>query len=160
MKVVPEQFVFFWKDFVGQWTIDPFFDLGVEYCCTEQYMMHRKALLFKDYRIAAVIMETTSPKEMQRLGRMIANYDQKKWDECKFAIVLNGNRLRFGQNPSSAQRLCFYDSERYVEASPYDKVWGVGLGENDPLILDPTNWKGCNLLGEVLNIVRDELFQK
>ena len=44
-----------------------------------------------------------------------------------------------------------------VEASPYDKIWGVGLGENNDLILDESNWDGMNLLGKALMNVRDQL---
>lgn len=46
-----------------------------------------------------------------------------------------------------------------VEASPFDKVWGVGLSADDPLIHDKRNWLGLNLLGKVLMQVRDKILR-
>jgi ribA/ribD-fused uncharacterized protein len=42
-----------------------------------------------------------------------------------------------------------------VEASPYDRIWGIGLAEDDPGIHDPLNWNGLNWLGEVLTELRE-----
>lgn len=44
-----------------------------------------------------------------------------------------------------------------VEASPFDRVWGVGLGADNPRIDDPASWRGSNLLGKILTKLRDEL---
>jgi len=44
-----------------------------------------------------------------------------------------------------------------VEASPLDKVWGIGLAVEDSRVHDPKQWQGLNLLGKVLMRVRDEL---
>lgn len=49
------------------------------------------------------------------------------------------------------------ENSNFVEASPYDKVWGVGLAEENPLILDEKNWRGENLLGKVLDKVKETL---
>jgi predicted NAD-dependent protein-ADP-ribosyltransferase YbiA (DUF1768 family) len=38
----------------------------------------------------------------------------------------------------------------YVEASPFDKIWGIGMKEYDKGVENPTNWKGTNWLGEEL----------
>ena len=44
-----------------------------------------------------------------------------------------------------------------VEASPYDSIWGIGMGAKDENIEDPTAWNGENLLGFALMEVRDLL---
>jgi ribA/ribD-fused uncharacterized protein len=44
-----------------------------------------------------------------------------------------------------------------VEASPVDRIWGVGLAADNPEIIDPNKWNGLNLLGYALMEVRDRL---
>lgn len=44
-----------------------------------------------------------------------------------------------------------------VEASPYDKIWGIGLAVTDPRAADQDKWQGQNLLGKALMRVRDTL---
>ena len=46
-----------------------------------------------------------------------------------------------------------------MEANPDDTIWGVGLTSSDDAILIESNWRGQNLLGEVLMVVRD-IFEK
>lgn len=149
--------IYFWKDKLGQWTMRDFEEDGVTYCCAEQYMMARKAKLFKDDETLKLIMETKSPAKHQKLGRIVKNYDQKVWDDNKELIVIDASRLKYSQNEEMKNALLTTGDRILVEASPYDKIWGVGLGEKDPLILDQNNWKGQNLLGKCLMIVRDEL---
>ena len=45
----------------------------------------------------------------------------------------------------------------FVEASPRDRIWGIGMSLNNPLVDDPANWRGRNLLGKVITEVRDRL---
>ena len=44
-----------------------------------------------------------------------------------------------------------------VEASPYDKLWGVGLSINNDDIYDIEKWNGANILGYALMKVRTQL---
>ena len=44
-----------------------------------------------------------------------------------------------------------------VEASPYDKVWGIGLAADDPRAQHKDTWQGKNLLGIVLTAVREKM---
>lgn len=44
-----------------------------------------------------------------------------------------------------------------VEAAGRDCIWGIGLGKQNPKSLDPTQWRGQNLLGFALTEVREML---
>lgn len=149
--------IFFYGGIYSQWynssmTID-----GIRYSCCEQYMMHQKALLFKDLTTAAKIMSTTSPKLQKQLGREVINYNEAIWDNRKIDIVFIGNLAKFSQNELLKSELLNTGNRQFVEASPYDTIWGIGMGLDNPLINDPTKWRGLNLLGQVLTFVRDTL---
>lgn len=149
--------IFFYGGIYSQWynssmTID-----GIRYSCCEQYMMHQKALLFRDLTTAAKIMNTSSPKLQNQLGREVINYNDIIWDSRRFDIVFKGNLAKFSQNELLKSELLNTGNRQFVEASPYDTIWGIGMGLDNPLINDPTKWKGLNLLGQVLTFVRDTL---
>ncbi len=149
--------IFFYGGIYSQWynssmTID-----GIRYSCCEQYMMHQKALLFKDLTTAAKIMSTTSPKLQKQLGREVINYNEAIWDNRKIDIVFIGNLAKFSQNELLKTELLNTGNRQFVEASPFDTIWGIGMGLDNPLINDPTKWRGLNLLGQVLTFVRDTL---
>lgn len=48
-----------------------------------------------------------------------------------------------------------YKGKTFVEASPFDRIWGIGFGEENAPD-DETLWEGMNLLGKVLTEIRDE----
>jgi hypothetical protein len=87
------------------------------------------------------------------LGRQVRNFDAKAWEELSEIYVFMGNLLKFSQNPEIFGKLLATNDSILAEASPFDKIWGVGLEESDPRILDQENW-GQNLLGKALMKVR------
>ena len=130
---------------------------NVGYSCTEQYMMAQKALLFDDKFAYEDIMHATSPSLMQAHGRQVMGFKQADWEIHRFGIVLTGNLLKFSQNPEYAKVLLDLrrDGYEFVEASPIDKVWGIGLNKRDAE--DGGLWRGMNLLGKALTLVADYL---
>jgi ribA/ribD-fused uncharacterized protein len=130
---------------------------GIQFNCAEMFMMYRKALLFNDLDTAKKILQEYHPREHQRLGRLVKNYDQAIWDANKYQIVYEGNYNKFKQNKEDLKWLLDTGDTLLVESSPVDCVWGVGLDMKDPLIQDEKNWRGQNLLGKVLTEVRDTL---
>lgn len=128
---------------------------GVKYNCSEQYMMYQKAILFGDLDAANDILFARYPKEQKEIGRRVKNFDHKAWDSKAKQIVYEGCKLKFSQNPSMKKVLMETKGTLLVEASPYDRIWGIGLAENDPGIHDPLNWNGLNWLGEVLTELRE-----
>ena len=147
--------------FTGQysWFVDSSL---IAYNCCEQYMMEQKALLFNsadaNLDIMNKILSEKNPAKQQELGRQIKNFDSTVWDENKYNIVLRGNAMKFHQNPHLAEFLKQFPIDTvFVEASPADKIWGVGLAITDPRVLDQSQWQGENLLGKVIQAVRKSL---
>jgi len=163
-----KEFLFFWghqpgrdgsiiKTCLSQWWPASFTENDLKYATAEHYMMAEKARLFGDESIRAKILTKTSPKDVKDLGRQISNFDSEIWDKEKKAIVVKGNYLKFSQNAELKQFLLTTGNKILVEASPVDKIWGIGLAENHPDALSPHAWKGENLLGFALMEVRDRL---
>ena len=126
------------------------------YTSAEQYMMAQKALLFGDEHYFTEIMATNDPKKIKQYGRLIKNFDPDVWDEHKFEIVVQGNRLKFGQNPELMERLMKTKKKIIVEASPFDKIWGIGITAAEAIKIPENKWPGENLLGKALMTIRDE----
>jgi ribA/ribD-fused uncharacterized protein len=148
----------FWKHQFGQWTLRDIQDVDSQcYNCCEQYMMAKKAQLFGDEDSVQRILAAESPRQQQALGRDIRGFDQGCWDRHKFAIVWFGNYLKFTQHQDLRQRLLATGDKTLAEASPYDLVWGIGYAAEEDTALDPTQWRGQNLLGQALMSVRAAL---
>ena len=130
---------------------------GLSYVCAEQYMHAEKARLFGDVAMAERIMKSDSPHEHKLMGGRVDGFEQDDWDTHKVAIVTAGNRAKFGQNAGLRRRLIDTGDAILAEANPKDFIWGIGLAEDDAAALDPANWEGQNLLGEILMAVRSEL---
>jgi hypothetical protein len=156
MKIT-SKYVLFWDGIYSQWYKAPMTIDGVQYNCCEQYMMHQKALLFGDKEIADEVMKVTNPADHKDLGRRVKGYDDAIWKRHCLAIVYKGNHAKFTQNKDLEQQLVNTGTKTLVEASPVDFIWGIERGENDPLSLDPSAWKGTNLLGSAIMLVRNEI---
>ena len=156
--MVKGNYVFFWDGIYSQWYNAPMVIDGITYNCCEQYMMHQKALTFGDTETAELIMANKNPRDQKALGREVKNFDKAKWDAVCIGIVYKGNYAKFSQNVELADELLATGNKIIVEASPYDTIWGIGMGEKEPGIKNPANWKGLNLLGWSIMLVRKELF--
>ena len=145
------------KSCLSQWWMKDFYAMANSYLCMEQYMMAAKAELFGDKEIWDQILKCSDQKQIKALGRKVRGFDQAVWDKFKYAIVLNGNWLKFSQNRELREFLLSTGDSVLVEASPYDNIWGIRLSANSPEAWDPFRWRGQNLLGFALMEVRDEL---
>ena len=162
------KFLFFWghqpqadgsigEGCLSQWWPCRFTVEGVEYTCAEQYMMAEKARLFGDRENLEAILRAAHPKEMKALGRAVRNFDQETWESRCYQIVLRGNLEKFRQNPELLEFLLGTGRRILVEASPRDRIWGIGMGRQNQPAEDPMKWRGKNLLGFALTQVRDIL---
>ncbi|RKP51585.1 NADAR family protein [Cohnella endophytica] len=164
-------FLYFWghtppkdgslnRSCLSQWWLCPFTIDGITYSCAEQYMMAEKARLFHDDKNLANIMSAKTPKEMKEFGRAVSGFDRVLWERQSYEVVKKGNYAKFSQNPDLWHYLKSTGNCILVEASPVDRVWGIGIGQEHPNAGDPSKWEGANLLGFALTEVRDELLEK
>ena len=140
------------------WNNPPQFNIdGINYNCAEQYMMAEKARLFEDKVAEAKIMNLKHPKDQKAWGRKVKNFVGYKWQKVAKDIVYKGNHAKFTQNEELLKELKRTGDTLLVEASPYDRIWGIGLGTDDSRRFDKKNWQGTNWLGEILTKLRDDL---
>ena len=154
---ITDKYVFFYGGEFSQWHKCAFTYKGLTYNCAEQAMMHQKALLFGDVSVARMIMSATSPKEQKALGREVQNFDQTKWSKESDKIVTEINYCKFSQNPALKKLMLSVGEKTFVEASPRDRIWGIGMGENSYGVEDPYNWNGKNKLGQCLTEVSNKI---
>ena len=145
-----EKFIFFWNGPLSQWWHCGFVIDGIAYNTAEQYMMAEKARLFGDTETEGKIMASSIPTEQKQLGREVKNFDPDKWNAVAKDVVRRGSHAKFTQSPFLKELLLGTAGATLVEASPYDKIWGIGLREADPRAKDRATWLGTNWLGEVL----------
>jgi len=145
------------KHCLSQWFPSPFALDNVIYYTAEHYMMAGKALLFNDIKAFEDISLTQDPGKAKHLGRTIKNFSEELWEKKRFDIVVSGNFAKFSQNPKLSEFLINSRNRILVEASPRDRIWGIGLTEDDPKANNPNLWNGLNLLGFALMKVRYQL---
>jgi ribA/ribD-fused uncharacterized protein len=164
----PVKYLFFWghrprpdgsvgAGCLSQWWPAEFTVDGLRFRSAEHYMMWRKATLFGDAALAARILDAGHPRDAKMLGRGVAGYDDRKWAAERFAIVVAGSLAKFGQHDDLRAWLAGTGDRVLVEASPTDRVWGIGLAASDERAPDPARWRGLNLLGFALMQAREQL---
>ena len=149
------KYKFFWNGVFSNWHESHFKVNGVKYKCGEQYMMHQKAIMFGDEETADKILLAHSPSRQKQLGRQVKNFDAARWDAAKYELVKKGLREKFNQNRKFKNELLKYKGFQLVEASPDDRIWGIGFYEGEA-IDNIRNW-GENLLGKILTELAFEL---
>ncbi len=142
---------------LSNWYPAPFELEGVRYATTEHYMMAGKARLFNDPDALAEILVADSPKTAKGLGRKVRNYVDEVWKQHRFDVVVAGNHAKFEQNAALKRYLLGTGNAVLVEASPRDRIWGIGMGGSNPDAQHPERWRGSNLLGFALMAVRARL---
>lgn len=148
--------VYFWEGYFSNFHV---IKGGITYkghwvATSEHAFMLEKALLFGDTKQVENIVNASHPYEAKRAGREVENYDDEKWEDYREEAMYKVLIEKFSKDYLK-KRLLDTGDRVLVEASPYDKIWGVGLNVTDDKILDESNWTGQNLLGIVLMKVRD-----
>jgi ribA/ribD-fused uncharacterized protein len=141
----------------SQWHPSKFIVDDVKFENAEMFMMWKKAMAFSDFETADKIIACKHPREAKELGRSVKNFKKEVWDELSKRVVYSGNYAKFTQNKHLLSMLMNTGSTKFVEASPYDKVWGCGLDEEQAKNTPEERWPGKNQLGEILTRLREDL---
>ena len=175
MKIT-DNFVLFWGDYLGNWASPPEpirfhcwdhrFTLPGEagfdvhsFKTSEHLFMYLKAVFFGDWDSAKAIEESTNPKEAKGLGRLVKGFSEEEWEKVRYEIMFNAVYRRSLCDDKFKSMLLTdeWKNLEFVEASPYDRVWGIGMKETDPDADKKKKWKGLNLLGKALTELRELL---
>ena len=143
--------------FLSNWYLSHFTVQGTELSSMEQYMMYQKAVCFYDEDIASQIMKTDDVAEIKQLGRAVNGYDDHVWNGIRQIVVYEGLMAKFSQNQELKAQLMDTGGAILAECAVRDRIWGIGLSMTDPDRFDRSKWKGQNLLGYALMMVRDRL---
>ncbi|CAL9443515.1 hypothetical protein SUDANB150_02269 [Streptomyces sp. enrichment culture] len=142
---------------LSQWWPSPFTVAGVEYRTAEHWMMAGKARLFADPEAERRVLAAAHPAEAKKAGRLVRGFDEAVWERERFRIVVEGSVHKFASDPALRAFLLDTGGRVLVEASPVDRVWGIGLAADDEAATDPERWRGPNLLGFALMAARERL---
>ena len=159
MKVT-DKYVFFWG---GPFSNFAPVEEGIEYdgfCfpTSEHVFMYIKAKTFRDDEIAEQIKNAPDPKTAKNLGRKVRGFNEKVWEQRRINAMKTAVQHKFDASPEFRNELLKekYRNKTFVEASPYDCIWGIGLSMDDPDVNNESKWRGLNLLGNILTKLRDE----
>jgi ribA/ribD-fused uncharacterized protein len=135
----------------------PFEYRGITFPTSEHALMASKALVFWDSTRFKMCAKADTPSAAKAYGRRVSPYNEKIWASCRFEIMCDILSEKFAQNEDARNLLTSTGEAKIVECSPTDTVWGVGLPLGSGLWQNEKNWRGQNLLGKALMVVREEL---
>ncbi|MFF7244046.1 NADAR family protein [Embleya sp. NPDC008237] len=161
------KYVFFWghrepregvdSSCLSQWYPSPFTVDAVTYRTAEHWMMAGKARMFGDEDAERRVVAAAHPKTAKTIGRQVRGFDERRWVDERFELIVRGNVAKFGQHPAMGAFLLGTGQRVLVEASPLDRIWGIGLAADDERAGNPELWRGSNLLGFALMEARARL---
>ncbi len=153
MESGDESILFFWKPFevngyLSNWSPHVIKNEGIEFKTVEHFFMYHKAILMGDEHTAKKILLVRTPQEAKALGRLVQNFDEEKWDTLKEGVMVHGLWLKATQHSEVKDLLLATCGKKLAEASPFDKIWGIGMSKDDKNAHNPNKWRGKNLLGK------------
>lgn len=143
--------------YLSNWYASYFMEHAIIFSSMEQYMMYQKAIYFHDQDIATKILETEDVSRIKELGRLVSGYDEHSWSGTRQLVVYNGLLAKFSQNAELKRQLKETGNAILAECAVKDRIWGIGLSMKDSNRFNQTKWKGQNLLGYALMMVRNRL---
>lgn len=159
---ITDEYVFFYKDWPSNFQRTKIFVKinGKQhiFTSTEQAFMYEKAMFFNDYEIANLIYHNDNPNECRKLGRQVHGYNDEKWNIVRYEIFYKYNLLKYTQDKKLQEKLLDpkFDNKIFVEASPIDKIWGIGISEDNDPEYKEHEW-GRNFLGKIITNIRTRI---
>ena len=164
-------FLFFWSHrpqhpdrvdsaCLSQWWPAAFVADGHRFPTAEHYLMWRKALLFNDDATAANVLAADGPGAAKALGRAVRGFNDDTWATHRWEIAVSGSLAKFDSDDALRSFLFGTIGRVLVEASPADRIWGIGLPAKAPAAHRPESWQGLNLLGFALMEARARLLSQ
>ena len=153
---ITEKFVYFYNGIFSNWSPHPADYNEIRFSSSEHLFMYLKAMFFNDDVKAKAIIQAPDYRTAKKLGRKVSGFDQERWEQVREDMMYVALKAKFDSNEDFRQALLSKEfmGKTFVEASPYDKIWGIGISVRDALA--GKEWKGKNLLGKVLTKLRDE----
>lgn len=150
--ILTDKYVLFHGSFLSNWyPCEIVTKNGMSFKSSEQLYMYLKAVFFGDFETADKIYKSETPRESKELGRQVQNFDQTKWNEVSYGIMYAVVHMKFDQNEDLKKELLrIGEGRKFVEGSPVDKIWGIGIDYRSPEAQDETKWNGKNWLGKCL----------
>ncbi|KIW53064.1 hypothetical protein PV05_08663 [Exophiala xenobiotica] len=97
--------------------------------------------------IASCIL-SPNPRDQKAIGRRTRGFNDAIWTRASLHVVVAASIARAEADPELREVYHKLGQGRtFVEGSPMDKIWGVGLRWDDPRADDEKNWRGGNRLG-------------
>ena len=143
--------------YLSNWYLSEFEVGNIRFSSMEQYMMYQKAVCFKDEEIAEKILATTDVAVIKALGRKVKGYNDGYWNGVRQLLVYEGLKEKFAQNEDLKRQLLDTEDSILAECAVNDRIWGIGLSMKDSNRLEPEKWRGQNLLGYALMMVRERI---
>ena len=126
----------------------------VSFTSVEQYFVYKKAHHFSDEVAKQKVLTLQDPVQIKRT--MIKGYDKAQWAPMSERVMEQGLSLKFHQDEGMKKALLATEHRELIEASPYDSMWGIGIGLHSESLTDKTKW-GSNRLGKLLMEIRERL---
>lgn len=143
--------------YLSNWYLSDFTYANIHFSSMEQYMMYQKAVCFRDKKIASQILKTTDVTKIKALGRQVSGYEENTWNGVRQIIIYEGLLAKFSQNEDLKRQLLATGDATLAECAVKDRIWGIGLSMTDPNRFEKAYWRGQNLLGYALMMVRQNL---
>lgn len=153
-----DKFVYFYQDtpLSNWWTSEPYIPYdGHLFASSEALFMYLKAKVFRD-DVIAEIMPKTHYDAAKALGGIVRNFSEDVWNREREKAMYIALRAKLAVDESYKNTLLSeeYKGKTFVEASPYDEVWGIKRSITDAV--GGKEWNGLNLLGKLHTQLRDE----
>ena len=131
---------------------------GQTYTSTEQFIQITKASLFPgNDELIKQMTNQHDPLKLKNLGQKVSNFNKKTWSESAEGLLYGGLKQKFIENDDCLDFLDSTGNKLIVEASPTDRLFGIGRPITFQGLEDTTTHQGTNIQGHMLMNIRQEL---